>query len=41
MKSATNIKPEVVVPMHTPSDRDVEQFRDLCNCDVVIMNKEG
>ena len=34
------IKPEVVVPMHTLSDRDVEQFRDLCNCDVIIMNRE-
>jgi len=34
------INPKVVVPMHMLSDRDVEQFRGLCDCEIVIMDKE-
>jgi len=38
-RAVAAIKPEVVVPMHMLSDRDVELFRDLCNCDMVTMDK--
>lgn len=38
-QAAATIKPRVVVPMHT-LDADLEQFRSLCNCDVIIMKEE-
>ena len=39
-QAAADIKPKIVVPMHTRNEADYEQFRSICNCNVVIMKKE-
>ena len=38
-QAATDIGPKVAVPMHTRS-ADPEEFRNLCDCEVVIMEEE-
>jgi L-ascorbate metabolism protein UlaG (beta-lactamase superfamily) len=38
-QAAAILKPKVVVPMHT-LDADLEQFRSLCNCEVLVMKEE-
>ncbi len=39
-QAVATLTPEAVVPMHMLSDRDVELFRGLCNCDIVTINRE-
>lgn len=38
-QAAADIKPKIVVPMHM-RNADPEQFRSMCECNVVIMRKE-
>jgi len=39
-QAVATLTSEAVVPMHMLSDRDVELFRGLCNCDIVTINRE-
>jgi len=39
VQAAADIGPKVAVPMHVRST-DLEQFRSLCDCEVVIMEAE-
>jgi len=38
-QAAAILKPKVVVPMHTLG-ANLEQFRGLCNCEVLVMKEE-
>jgi len=38
--AAADIKPKVVVPMHTWNTDDYEEFQKACGCNVVLLKKE-
>ena len=39
-QAVATLTPEAVVPIHMLSDRDVELFCGLCNCDIVTIDRE-